>query len=289
MVAHERALEWQELFEISSREKVPVEEVNAIAYRVSGPLVFFLRGALFRAGEIFSVCRRALVKETLSRRGARVYRLRWRHPASSHCTRSGKRVLRSAEDCEYVKVPWVTPCSPHVWQVSFHSTPELFGDVILPGALETRAQLADDLAEMHDQLDKQATRLRELRVKKAEEPGTPFFLSRILCRSHANDRCLLWHRGHTSAKRRHDDGRVHGADGVHEVHGCAVCDIQGIQVSGRGANTISRRGSRTAPHAGAAPRRSERWNARLGQAAKARWTRRSTSSSRCQSWSRGGR
>lgn len=55
-----------------------------------------------------------------------------------------------------------------------HSTSELFEDVILPGALETRSQLADDLAEMRDQLDKQMARLQELRVKKAEEPGTLF-------------------------------------------------------------------------------------------------------------------
>ena len=36
MVAHERALEWQELFDISTREEVPEEEVKEIAYRVSG-------------------------------------------------------------------------------------------------------------------------------------------------------------------------------------------------------------------------------------------------------------
>lgn len=51
---------------------------------------------------------------------------------------------------------------------------ELFEDVIHPGALETRSQLADDVAEMRDQLHKQMARLQELRVKKAEEPGTPF-------------------------------------------------------------------------------------------------------------------
>ena len=54
-----------------------------------------------------------------------------------------------------------------------HSAPELLGDVILPGALEMRSQLADDFAEMRDQLAKQTARLQELRVKKAEEPGTP--------------------------------------------------------------------------------------------------------------------
>lgn len=39
MVAHERALEWQELFDISAREKVPGDEVLEIAYRISGPFL----------------------------------------------------------------------------------------------------------------------------------------------------------------------------------------------------------------------------------------------------------
>jgi len=39
MVAHERALEWQELFDISTRGKVLGEEVKEIAYRVSGPFL----------------------------------------------------------------------------------------------------------------------------------------------------------------------------------------------------------------------------------------------------------
>lgn len=54
-----------------------------------------------------------------------------------------------------------------------HSTPELFEDVMLPGALEIRSQLADDLTEMRDQLHKQIARLKELRIKKAEQPGRP--------------------------------------------------------------------------------------------------------------------
>jgi len=60
--------------------------------------------------------------------------------------------------------------SRHLGQVSLHSKPELLEDVILPGALESRSQLADDLSEMGEQLYKQVSRLKELRVKKAEEP-----------------------------------------------------------------------------------------------------------------------
>lgn len=37
MVAHERALEWQELFELSTKERVNEVEVKEIAYRITGP------------------------------------------------------------------------------------------------------------------------------------------------------------------------------------------------------------------------------------------------------------
>ena len=40
-----------------------------------------------------------------------------------------------------------------------------------PGALDSRTQIAEDLGEMREQLRKQLTRIRELRVKKVEEPG----------------------------------------------------------------------------------------------------------------------
>lgn len=115
-----------------------------------------------------------------------------------------------------------------------HSTTELFEDVVLPGALETRSQLADDLVEMRDQLRKQVARLQELRIKKVEQPGTLFPSYRFEFDGVSNTglpRCLLWHRGHESPQRRRDDGCVDGADSVHEVHGRAICHIQGIQVS----------------------------------------------------------
>lgn len=44
-------------------------------------------------------------------------------------------------------------------------------DVIHPGALESKAQFDDDMNEMKEQLRKQLNRIRELRVKKVEEPG----------------------------------------------------------------------------------------------------------------------
>ena len=41
-----------------------------------------------------------------------------------------------------------------------------------PGALESRAQIEEDISEMREQIRKQVNRVRELRVKKVEEPGT---------------------------------------------------------------------------------------------------------------------
>ena len=44
-------------------------------------------------------------------------------------------------------------------------------DIIYPGALESQSQILEEIDEMKQQLRKQIQRLRELRVKKVEEPG----------------------------------------------------------------------------------------------------------------------
>ena len=49
--------------------------------------------------------------------------------------------------------------------------PELLEEIIHPGALECRARVAEDMSEMREQLRKQVNRLRELRIRKVEEPG----------------------------------------------------------------------------------------------------------------------
>lgn len=49
--------------------------------------------------------------------------------------------------------------------------PELLEEVIHPGALDSRAQISEDLNEMKEQLQKQFDRLLELRIKRVEEPG----------------------------------------------------------------------------------------------------------------------
>lgn len=45
---------------------------------------------------------------------------------------------------------------------------------MFPGALESRAQIAEEINEMREQLRKQLSRIRELRIKKVEEPGASF-------------------------------------------------------------------------------------------------------------------
>ena len=47
-------------------------------------------------------------------------------------------------------------------------------EIIHPGALEAKSQLAEELGEMKSQLSKQVARVRELRVKKVEQPGMYF-------------------------------------------------------------------------------------------------------------------
>lgn len=56
-------------------------------------------------------------------------------------------------------------------QISLNSVPELLEDVVHPALLESRGQIAEDIIEMKEQIRKQLGRLRELRIKKIEEPG----------------------------------------------------------------------------------------------------------------------
>ena len=56
-------------------------------------------------------------------------------------------------------------------QITLHSVPELMEDIVYPAALESKAQISEDITEMKEQLRKQVTRLRELRIKKVDDPG----------------------------------------------------------------------------------------------------------------------
>lgn len=52
-----------------------------------------------------------------------------------------------------------------------HSQPELLETIIHPGALDSMSQLAEDINDMHEQLKKQMNRIKELKIKKADDPG----------------------------------------------------------------------------------------------------------------------
>lgn len=67
-------------------------------------------------------------------------------------------------------------------QATRHSRPELLEEIIHPGTLESRAQISEEIGEMRQQLRKQVVRVRELRVRKVEEPGKlPLHLIRARC------------------------------------------------------------------------------------------------------------
>ena len=58
------------------------------------------------------------------------------------------------------------------FQITFNEHHELLEEIIDPATLEARNQITEDLTEMREQLQKQFARLRELRIKKVEEPGS---------------------------------------------------------------------------------------------------------------------
>ncbi|KAH6910413.1 pol II transcription elongation factor [Coprinopsis sp. MPI-PUGE-AT-0042] len=53
---------------------------------------------------------------------------------------------------------------------NFYKRPKLLEEIIHPAALESRAQISEDLNEMREQLRKQRNRIKELRIRKIEEP-----------------------------------------------------------------------------------------------------------------------
>jgi hypothetical protein len=82
-------------------------------------------------------------------------------------------------------------------QIALHEHHEILEEIIDPAVLEARNQIAEDLTEMREQLQKQIARLRELRIKKVEEPGTLIALYLVVLASARNThafgtRGVLW-------------------------------------------------------------------------------------------------
>ncbi|KAG6809392.1 hypothetical protein H0H92_000447 [Tricholoma furcatifolium] len=131
MVAHEKALEWQELFYLACQTGMPEDEVVATGYRVAEDLVS-----------------------------------KKRHPEAARV------LLDYAKDIREAIIAYVhgNHFSEARRVIMLESKPELVEDVVHPAALESCAQIVEDTNECKEQLRKQLNRVRELRVRKVEEP-----------------------------------------------------------------------------------------------------------------------
>jgi len=72
-------------------------------------------------------------------------------------------------------------CAPFVVQARRNSRTDLIDSVVIPGALDIRTQIGEDLEEMKEQLGKQSARLRELEEKRKVDPGNYDLPSLIVC------------------------------------------------------------------------------------------------------------
>jgi len=133
MLAYEKALDWQEVFEIAVQENLSEEDLSETGYRIA---------------------------EDLS---------------------SKKRYQDSARVfIDYVKDPRAAVIvlvqgnffSEARRVIVLYSRPELLEEIVYPASLESRAQIAEEIGEMKDQLRKQVQRFTELRIKKVEEPDS---------------------------------------------------------------------------------------------------------------------
>ncbi|KAJ3555021.1 hypothetical protein NM688_g2799 [Phlebia brevispora] len=131
MLAYEKSLDWRELFDIALQQSLEFDELVSFAYRAA---------------------------EDLS--GKKRYQ------------EAARVLLDYAQDVREAIIALVQGnlFSEARRIITFHKRPELLEEIVYPGSLESRAQIADDLGEMKEQLRKQVARLRELRVKKVEEP-----------------------------------------------------------------------------------------------------------------------
>ncbi|KDR75591.1 hypothetical protein GALMADRAFT_1330461 [Galerina marginata CBS 339.88] len=131
MMSHEKALEWQELFDIAVLNGMPEEDLIEMGYRVAEELSSKKRHA--EAGRVLL----------------------------DYCQDIREAVIALVQGNGFSEARRI---------ISLNTMPELLGDVVYPASLETRAQIAEDIGEMREQIRKQVSRLRELRVKKIEEP-----------------------------------------------------------------------------------------------------------------------
>jgi hypothetical protein len=109
---------------------------------------------------------------------------------------------------------------------------DLVETIVLPGLFEATVQIKEDLSEIHSQIEKQRTRVRELRERKLADPGTSRSISVVTpAQELISDRCLL-RRGQPGVSGcRRDDRHLPTRDDLHSIYGCSyVCITNLIQV-----------------------------------------------------------
>ncbi|KAG6839915.1 hypothetical protein C0991_010395 [Blastosporella zonata] len=131
MVAHEKALEWQELFYLASQTGMSEEDIIATGHRVAEDLTSKKR---------HSEAARVLLDYAKDIREAIIAYVQGNHFSEA------RRII------------------------ALQSKPELIEDVVHPAALDSCAQIVEDANECKEQLQKQLNRVRELRIRKVEQP-----------------------------------------------------------------------------------------------------------------------
>ncbi|KAH9042892.1 IkappaB kinase complex IKAP component [Lactarius deliciosus] len=130
LAAYEKAHSWRELFEFAQLQKIEPEDIVAMAYRVAEDLT-----------------------------------------SKKRYTEASQVLLCYAEDVREAVIALVQGNQfSEARRILCMGLPELLEEIIDPAVLEARAQITEDLIEMREQLQKQVARLRELRIKKLEEP-----------------------------------------------------------------------------------------------------------------------
>ncbi|KAI0061864.1 IkappaB kinase complex, IKAP component [Artomyces pyxidatus] len=131
MVAYEKALMWRELFELALHEKTEEDDLIAMGYRVAEDLTSKKR--YLEASQVLLDYSKDIREAVIAL-------------VQGNAFSEARRII------------------------VLRSRSELLEEIVHPGTLETRAQIAEELHEIRDQLRKQTARLRELRVRKVEEP-----------------------------------------------------------------------------------------------------------------------
>ncbi|KAK2463075.1 hypothetical protein APHAL10511_004730 [Amanita phalloides] len=131
MAAHERALEWRELFTIAFALELPEEKIVDIAYRIADELVSKKRH--LEAGQVLL----------------------------DYAKDFRQGVIAFVEGNGFSEAHRI---------ISMYSLPELVEHIVHPAAMGNKEQISEDLREMREQLQKQVKRVRELRLIKIEEP-----------------------------------------------------------------------------------------------------------------------